>query len=229
MLIFAFYTNYMNIKLVKTEDNSHTLYVPELDEHYHSIHGAWQESKHVFIDAGFKQLGHLPTISVLEIGFGTGLNALLTSIENKCIQTITYVGVEKFPVPLEMVKQLNDSKTRAPSHSDLFLRMHASPWDQWNKLDASFNLYKAKEDLASYVTDTRFDLVYFDAFAPDKQPEMWHEENFRKFFKLMNLGGVLTTYCAKGVVRRLLQSIGYKVERIPGPPGKREMLRAIKV
>lgn len=212
-------------ELQLTADGSHTLFLPELDEHYHSVHGAVQESTHVFIDAGLRQLGKL-AIRVFEVGFGTGLNAYLTLLDtmNRDGVEIAYYAVEKYPLDAELVGRLNYGR----DFPDLFLRLHEAGWDSMQKITDRFSLHKIRGDSNTCEIPEDVDLIYFDAFAPDKQPEMWNQEIFNKLYAKTADGGVLTTYCAKGAVRRMMKEAGYVVERIPGPLGKREMLRAQK-
>ncbi len=208
-----------------TEDGSATLFVPELNEHYHSVKGARTESQHIFIDMGLKASA-APQPHVLEIGFGTGLNALLTlEAAGQEKRPVHYTGIELYPLAWEEVNALGYSDN--PS----FERLHTAPWEEDVEISPYFTLRKIKGD-ANTVINSSFSpsVVYFDAFAPEKQPEMWNEQLFRSLYVTMNTGGILTTYCAKGVIRRLLQAVGFRVERLPGPPGgKREILRATKV
>lgn len=211
-----------------TADGSHTLFVPSMDEHYHSVNGAVQESAHVFIEAGLHQL-HKKGIQVLEIGFGTGLNALLTFLDGKKNDlTVTYHSLELYPLEVTLMEKLNYGKFICPLHPEQFIELHRAAWNQEVAITPAFTLHKIAGDSNTVLLPQCIDLVYFDAFAPDKQPEMWNPEIFRKLYECMNMGGVLTTYCAKGVVRRTMKEAGFSVERIPGPPGKREMLRAVK-
>jgi tRNA U34 5-methylaminomethyl-2-thiouridine-forming methyltransferase MnmC len=219
----------MSGKIILTEDGSHSLLQNELNETYHSIHGAIQESRHIFIDAGLKQCAK-DTIKVLEIGFGTGLNAFLTQLETELSgQKVHYTTIELYPLSTASASLLNYPDLLAPEKKDAFYQLHTSPWQNNIQLTSQFELYKIKEDFSTMVLTGNFDLVYFDAFSPEKQPEMWTEERFRMIFSCCNPGAILTTYCAKGNVRRNLQSAGFQVERIPGPPGKREILRAKKI
>ncbi|MDD4513943.1 tRNA (5-methylaminomethyl-2-thiouridine)(34)-methyltransferase MnmD [Massilibacteroides sp.] len=209
-----------------TADGSHTLFLPEMNEHYHSINGAVQESLHVFIEAGLRHLKK-NSIRILEIGFGTGLNAFLTLQEtfaNSSLK-IDYYSIERFPLDEELVKQLN----YAESQTDLFLSLHDAKWGVLEEITDRFSLFKIQGDSNSCELPDGIDLVYFDAFAPDKQPEMWNQDIFNKLYSKTNGNGLLATYCAKGTVRRMIKEAGYSVERIPGPPGKREMLRAQKI
>ena len=225
-----------------TEDGSATLFVPELNEHYHSVKGARTESQHIFIDMGLKASA-APQPHVLEIGFGTGLNALLTlEAAEQEKRPVHYTGIELYPLAWEEVDALGYSD------NPLFKQLHTAPWEEDVKIAPYFTLRKIQADAnsdkvlvisdkhdtthSSLITNTLSlnpDLVYFDAFAPEKQPEMWNEQLFHSLYASMNIGGILTTYCAKGVIRRMLQAIGFLVERLPGPPdGKREILRATK-
>lgn len=215
-----------SILLESTADGSHTLYVPELDEHYHSTNGAIQESKHIFIEAGLNAVGK-ENISILEIGFGTGLNALLTIANSKGMQ-INYHSFETTPLPLSLIETLNYPNCIDENLAEIFAKMHEVKWDVEEEITPSFQLTKTHADFSSltYTYTKKYDLIYFDAFAPNKQEEMWSQAIFNKLFTLTNQGGILVTYCAKGAVRRMMQEAGYTVERLAGPPGKREMLRA---
>ncbi|GET33508.1 hypothetical protein PbJCM13498_23710 [Prolixibacter bellariivorans] len=220
----------MRRQILKTEDGSHTLYVPAIDEHYHSIHGARQESMHVFIEAG---LNAHPgkELTIFEVGFGTGLNAFLTALESKRQQKkIAYYAIEKFPLREEEWKSLNTEKDTYNQESQLFTQLHNYQWEKLTNIDDKFQLQKIEGDLTdfSFQALPPIDLVYFDAFAPDKQPQLWSPEIFVAIFNHMAHGGILVTYSAKGAVRRTMQSAGFQMERIPGPPGKREMLRGRK-
>ncbi len=212
------------IELKTSDDGSHTLYVPELDEHYHSTNGAYSESVHVFIKPNLLYTSK-KNISILEIGFGTGLNTFLTAL-NQNDKTIFYHSLEKYPIEDDVAEQLNYSSNE--SEYALFTKMHQLPWQTNGTLKDGFTLLKDKCDLTNTVFKHKYDLVYFDAFAPEKQPEMWDPTLFQKIYDAMYNDGILTTYCAKGVVRRTMQACGFEVERLPGPKGKREMLRATK-
>ena len=217
-------------KIEVTADGSHTLFVPQLNEHYHSVNGAVQESTHVFIDAGLK---HCPknTINVFEVGFGTGLNTLLTLLEGvKQRKTVHYTTIEAYPLSMDIVRNLNYNEHSDESAS-LFRKIHEAEWGQEIEINRNFFLTKINSDFTSFDFSSykeNFDLIYFDAFAPDKQPTMWSQELFDTLHTISKEGGILTTYCAKGCVRRMMQQSGYLTERLPGPPGKREMLRATK-
>ncbi len=211
----------------KTADGSSTLYIPEMDEHYHSIKGAETESQHVFIDMGMKAHKLKETLHIFEVGFGTGLNAWLSlkeSINSK--QNVLYTGIERYPLSWEMIGELNYT------NDPVFRNLHTAPWNKNIEVTPGFTLNKINTDLVSCNFPEAFhpDVIYFDAFAPEKQPEMWTPEIFDMLYRMMNPEGILTTYCAKGVVRRMLQHSGFMVERLPGPPnGKREILRARKL
>lgn len=212
--------------IITTKDGSHSLMVPELNEQYHSIHGAQQEAEHVFLKMGldyFKK-DHL---SVFEVGFGTGLNTLLSCLwgrKNKV--SIAYTSVEKYPVSTEEVNQLNYGEL--VNQSKLFNQLHESDWEIKVNIAKDFSLSKLKLDLTKDELPVGFDVVFFDAFAPNKQPKLWTIEIFEKMYTVLNKGGVLVTYCCQGEAKRTMIKAGFKVEKVPGPPGKREMLRAIK-
>ncbi len=219
-----------SIKIIITEDGSHSLLNEALDETYHSRYGAFRESAYVFIDKGlnfFAENKDLNSISILEIGFGTGLNALLSyqwSEEKKT--TIKYHSLEVFPVPEEIWKAMNYVNQTDAAR---FQKLHEVPWQAWNEIDTHFKLYKDNQSLqAVSLLSENFDLIYFDAFAPNKQPEMWQLLMLAKVVTSMKPQGVFVTYCAKGQLKRDLKSLGLRVESLPGPPGKREMVRAIK-
>ena len=209
------------IILETTADSSHTISLPEINEHYHSINGAIQESKHVYIEAGFKQC-RKQEIHVLEMGFGTGLNALLTALEAEHQKVkVAYAGLEKYPLSQDIINRLNYSELNL----SLFQAIHQAEWGKSKSINPFFCLQKIQIDFRDFNFQGKYDVVYYDAFSPDKQPEVWSQELFNKIFQAMNLGGILTTYCAKGNIRRMMQHAGFMVERIQGPPGKREMLR----
>ncbi len=221
----------MERKVEITTDGSYTLYVPELDEHYHSVKGALTESQHIFVEMGLK---YHPAFQnhVLEIGFGTGLNAFLTLLAaEQTGKHVYYTGIELYPLAVEQLHKLHYPEIIAPEHSEDYYRLHRCAWDKEETITAFFMLYKKKKDFTRIrFGESLFDIIYFDAFAPDKQPEMWSQELFDALYNSLRKGGVLTTYCAKGAVRRMLQASGFKVERLPGPPGgKREILRACKL
>ncbi|MCL1937093.1 MAG: tRNA (5-methylaminomethyl-2-thiouridine)(34)-methyltransferase MnmD [Candidatus Azobacteroides sp.] len=208
--------------LLVTADGSHTLFSAELNEHYHSMNGAMQESLHVYIHAGFN-LCKKEAIRVLELGFGTGLNAFLTALEaEKRKIKVSYIALEKYPLSPQIIEKLNYSHL----NKNLFSAIHAAEWEKDCFINPFFSLQKIKIDFRDYDYLCRPDVVYYDAFAPDKQPEVWSQEIFDALYRTLSAGGILTTYSAKGTVRRMMLQSGFRVERLPGPPGKREMLRA---
>ncbi len=215
------------IEVITSEDGSHTLYVKSMDEHYHSVHGAIQESMHVFINAGFSIIEE-EKIAVLEFGFGTGLNAFLTAIHVSG-KDVFYHSLEKYPVNPEIISVLNYGHSFDNLYNSVFEKIHSSSWGQVAPISDSFRLLKEQCDFRDALLLQKYNLIYFDAFAPDKQPDLWKKDIFESAYSALLPGGVLVTYCAKGVVRRTMQEVGFKVERLPGPPGKREMLRATKV
>lgn len=219
----------MNRELRQTNDGSSTLFVPELDEHYHSIHGALQESLHVFIEAGLKSR-EARSISILEIGFGTGLNAWLTAMEAlKSDLHLEYMAIEKYPLTGKEIAGLNYAREEGyTTHLALFNKIHAAEWESLQTINSNFSLHKIQGDLHDFNANKAFDLVYFDAFAPSAQPDLWTEAIFEKMFTALKAGGSLVTYCAKGQVKRNMKAVGFTIEALPGPPGKREMTRAVK-
>lgn len=217
------------MKLEQTADGSFTLYVPELDEHYHSVKGALTESQHIFIDMGLKH-SQATNPYILEIGLGTGLNCFLTYLTSKETgQAIHYTGIERFPLSEEVIDQLDYATLIGKGEKEIYQAIHQAAWNKEVQLSPHFSLHKIEGDFTQYSFLGKYDLIYFDAFAPEKQPEMWEQPLFDMLYELLNPGGILTTYCAKGVVRRMLQAAGFTVERLAGPPGgKREILRATK-
>lgn len=215
----------MQREIVTTSDGSSTIYFPEWKEHYHSIHGAIQEANHVFIKRGLS-LFSSAEVAILEIGFGTGLNAFITLLEaEKRKLSISYVGVEAYPITLEEVEKLNYPEQLNAS-KDIFHQLHEIPWEQNIEISSRFNLKKRHQFFEQINDVSKFDLIYFDAFGAGVQPELWTESIFKKMYQALKSHGVLVTYAAKGSVRRAMLEVGFKVERLPGPPGKREMLRA---
>jgi len=214
---------------VVTSDGSHTLYVPEMNEHYHSVHGAVQESEHIFIRNGFMFCKADP-LPILEIGLGTGLNALLTAKEScKATRKVLYTAVEKYPLDPEITNNLNHHEFAGAAGKALFRSVHSSPWGVFNPVCSNFHLLKIKADFTASEISGKYNLFYFDAFGPDKQPEMWTPDVFEKISALSEKGAVLVTYSAKGEVKRNLRKCGFEVTLLPGPPGKRQMIRAVKI
>lgn len=228
-------------KIISTEDGSATIFIPEWNESYHSKHGAIQEAYHVFIQNGLDLLQELSEISILEFGFGTGLNTLISFLEfSKRPLKIHYTGIEKYPVIPEEVKALNYAQAlkALPTNESFsldFIQEHYekimnSPWEEFHEITPGFNLKKVQADFLNWDYPlNNFDLIYFDAFGARVQPELWTEELFGKIYPSMKENAVFTTYSAKGSVRRALLSVGLNVEKRPGPPGKREMLVGFKV
>jgi tRNA U34 5-methylaminomethyl-2-thiouridine-forming methyltransferase MnmC len=212
-----------------TEDGSHTLYVKDLDETYHSRHGAIQEAMHVFIGAGLNDVKQI-SLNVLEIGFGTGLNTFLT-LKEAGDKIINYTSLEAYPLQEDIVSQLNyTTELKLSSNGiELFKKCHQVEWGSYQEITPTFNLNKVKVELANYKAAEQFDLIYFDAFGPNVQPDMWEKSIFENMYSLLSEKGILVTYCAKGSVKRTLKEVGFDVESLPGPPGKREMTRAKKL
>lgn len=211
-----------------TSDGSATIYLPELDEHYHSIKGALTESNHIYICCGLN-FSIKKNLRILEIGFGTGLNCVLSALQPG--RNIEYFTFELYPLRESTIELLGYKSLLDEKGKLIFDKIHKAEWDKLQIITPEFVLHKIKADFTDIklILPTNIDVVYFDAFAPEKQPEMWDEKLFSKLFDSMNEGGILTTYCSKGIIRRLLQNIGFKVERIPGPAaGKREIIRATK-
>ncbi len=212
-----------------TEDGSHTLYIPELDEHYHSVYGAIQEAVHVYINAGLNFCDK-KKINIFEAGFGTGLNTFLTYIETeKQGKEINYTSTELYPLEKDIIDNLNYSETIGYNKPDIFKSIHEASWNEETEISSHFKLNKIQTDLTIHKFKGPYDIVYYDAFAPEVQPELWSTDIFKKIYDSLSPGGILTTYCVKGIVKRALLECGFEIKRLPGPPGKREMLRAIKV
>ena len=227
----------MQRKIITTADGSKTIHLPDWNEQYHSKHGAVQEALHVFIKTGLHHLFHyeldsesIKNISILEIGFGTGLNAYLTLLESKKLNiVIDYVGVEAYPVMSEEIQVLNYPKIIIDKEQDdLFDKLHTTEWETNHQITDLFALTKQEKFFKEIDEVGTYNLIYFDAFGARVQPELWTEDVFEIMFKALKQKGVLVTYSAKGSVRRAMQAVGFAVERLPGPPGKREMLRATK-
>ncbi|MBN2273800.1 MAG: tRNA (5-methylaminomethyl-2-thiouridine)(34)-methyltransferase MnmD [Bacteroidales bacterium] len=217
-------------KVIITGDGSSTLYVPELNEHFHSVFGAVTESQHVFIQNGLQQL-QKDTVAVFEIGFGTGLNALLACLyARRHNRNLVYYTIDNVTLENHIVTSLNypGFMSTEDSANDIFTSLHNAEWEHMTKITPHFTLYKIKNDMTSYKPNFRYDLIFFDAFAPEKQPEMWTKEIFETLYNPLYPGGLLVTYCAKGKIKRFLKETGFRVEVHPGPPGKRHMVRARK-
>ncbi|MEA9414438.1 tRNA (5-methylaminomethyl-2-thiouridine)(34)-methyltransferase MnmD [Flavobacterium sp. PL02] len=220
----------MKREIIQTLDGSTTIHLEEWDECYHSKHGAIQEAKHVFIQNGFSLFEDKP-ISILEIGFGTGLNAFITFLQsNEKKQSINYVGVEAYPVAANEVLMMNYvAELGADNYKEIFKKMHESNWDEIIELSDAFTLTKRKQFFQEIDDVETFDLIYFDAFGYRVQPELWSTEIFKRMYDSLKPNGVLVTYAARGVVKRSMIEVGFTVEKLAGPPGKREMFRARKV
>jgi tRNA U34 5-methylaminomethyl-2-thiouridine-forming methyltransferase MnmC len=221
-------------KIIKTGDGSVTIHLPEWDEQYHSKHGAIQEARHVFLKMGLYhwfETSQKKELSILEIGFGTGLNAFLTLIEAEKLKLqIKYTGVEAYPVGKDEVAQLNyPEAAEANDFAEYFTKLHTIPWEEETNVSDHFCLKKIKKKFEDLDLNESHDLIYFDAFGARVQPDLWTEEIFSIMYKALKKNGILVTYAAKGSVRRAMISCGFQVEKLPGPPGKREMLRAVKV
>ena len=220
----------MVLKIIETADGSSSIYNEALDETYHSRHGAIQEAQHVFLQMGLHRFSERKELDILEMGFGTGLNTWLTLLEQaESRQTIRYCGVEAYPLKEEEYMAMNYvEQLQHPKGKELFERMHAAEWEEETEISKGFFLEKHESFFKDLDYDDQFDLIYFDAFGPRVQPELWTEEIFRIMFKALRPGGLLTTYSSKGDARRAMIASGFRVEKHPGPPGKREMLIAFK-
>jgi tRNA U34 5-methylaminomethyl-2-thiouridine-forming methyltransferase MnmC len=222
----------MERKLIATEDGSNTYFVPDLNEHYHSSFGALSESRHIFIEHALKAVIALSKeVRILEVGFGTGLNALLTWLD--CITeqvSVHYTALEPWPLQLTEAMKLNYAgMLQSSAASAIFRAMHESPWNVNVDLSSHMKIFKIDKKLENVVlAPGQYNVVYFDAFGPDAQPELWTEEVFTKLFASMAGGAVMTTFSAKGAVRRAMSKAGFKVEKLKGPVGKREITRAWK-
>ncbi len=220
----------MKREVIQTLDGSSTIYIPEMDENYHSKHGAIQEAEHVFIQHGLRKIEEKgqSSISIFEMGFGTGLNALLTKIRTNT--PIFYTGIEAFPVSDIELSALNYVEQLGKEHHEDFSSIHKAEWNEMVEIDSQFSIKKVQEKIENYELDkASFDLIYFDAFGPRAQAEMWEIEILQKMYEGLKTGGALVTYCARGQFKRDLKSLGFELESLPGPPGKREMTRAWKI
>lgn len=229
----------MKRKIITTSDGSKTIQIEDWNEQYHSIHGAIQEANHVFIKHGLlfylqacypELVSKSLPISILEIGFGTGLNAFLTFLKAEELQeSVNYVGVEAYPVKPEEIQQLNYVELISEKFKAEFEKMHNISWEEKHNISKAFTLEKQEKFFKDIIDQDKYDIIYFDAFGARVQPELWTEDIFAIMYKALKEKGVLVTYSAKGSVRRAMQAVGFVVERLPGPPGKREMLRARKM
>lgn len=223
-----------DVRIEITEDLSSTLFLADRNEHYHSVHGAVNEALIIYIEAGLKaKFDTLQKVSVFEMGLGTGLNAFLTWIEaEKAKIAVDYVGIEAFPLPAEIISQLNYGQRVEAEYAHFYACLHACAWEEPQQLSPYFQITKLKTDVNSLATkrfENAFDLIYYDAFAPEIQPELWETSCFQKMYAYLKPEGVLTTYCAKGQVKRNLKASGFSIEGLPGPVGKREITRGRKI
>jgi len=219
-------------KIINTDDNSHTIQINNSSVTFHSTKGAIQESNHVFITTGLKwyakKFPDNTNIRIFEVGFGTGLNALLTAIFAKnFVLNIDYQSIDLFPLSKEVYNKLNFAQILA--EEKLYSKIMTATWDEEIQITDLFKLLKINTDFQSFIPRDSFDIVYFDAFAPEDQPELWTEKVFEKVFHFLNKDGVLVTYCSKSIIQKRLKYVGFSLEKLQGPPGKREIIRAIKI
>lgn len=225
----------MKRKIITTKDGSKTIHIEEWNEQYHSVHGAINEANHVFIKHGLLHFFEInpsaihSEVSILEIGFGTGLNAFLSALKaNENNVKINYVGVEAYPVQPDEIAALNYIQLIDDAQEELFNSIHQSKWEAQEIMSSNFKLTKQQKFFADIQDKNCFDIIYFDAFGARVQPELWSEAIFSLMYDALKENGVLVTYAAIGRVKRLMQDLGFTVERLEGPPGKRHMLRATK-
>ena len=224
----------LNRTLVKTADGSTSLYIPGWDERYHSQHGAIAEAQHVFINTGLKHSltqTDADCLHIMEIGFGTGLNGFLTAVESLTMEKkIAYTGYEAYPISLNEADQMNYGQVIANGRQiSVYKKLHQANWEETCTIHDYFSIRKRKQFFHSITDIEEYHLIYFDAFGARVQPEVWEQNIFEIMYKSLKTKGILVTYSAKGSVRRAMQDVGFEVERLPGPPGKREMLRATKI
>ena len=221
----------MKHKIITTADGSKTIHLPEWNETYHSKHGAIQEAEHVYIQAGLDfrlKSNKTKVLNILEFGFGTGLNAFLSLLYAQQNQVkLNYHSIEKYPISQQMIDEVNYAEILGVDNKE-FYSLHDVEWQRSIAIHEFFKLKKLKADLRAFENDIQFDVIFFDAFGPRVQPELWEKSVLQKCYDMMNEDAVWVTYSCKGQVKRDLQDVGFYVEKIPGPPGKREMLRAVK-
>ena len=219
----------MKREIIITDDGSTTIRIPEWDENYHSTHGAIQEAKHVFIKNGLDLFQSQDSISILEIGFGTGLNAFITFLETINKEKVNYVGVEAYPISQEEIAQMNYvSELDSEMYQEIFDKMHSCDWENQQTITENFLLTKRKLFFQDIEDKNQFDLIYFDAFGFPLQPELWSEVIFKKMYDALLPKGTLVTYACRSSIKNAMLSVGFSIEKLPGAPGKREMLRATK-
>lgn len=221
----------MKHEIIITKDGSTSIYIPEWEETYHSKFGAIQEAKHVFIKNGLALFEDVLEISILEIGFGTGLNAFITMLEaeHRHIK-VNYVAVEAYPVAFEDIVQLNyATQLEVPNRQADFEQLHTLPWEETIEVTPYFTLTKRKQFFNDITDENTFDLIYFDAFGYNVQPELWNEAIFEKMYVALKSKGILTTYACRTTIKNAMQHAGFETKKLPGAPGKREMLRALKI
>ncbi len=221
----------MKVEIICTKDGSSSLFIPELNETYHSKFGAIQEAKHVFIKHGLELFLDVQKVSILEIGFGTGLNAFITflEIQKKNIE-INYTGIEAYPLDFDIINQLNYvNELSAHTFKHDFLKMHTSDWNLRISISKNFQLTKNKQMVEDIDDICKYNLIYFDAFGFEVQPNLWNDAIFQKMYDALMPNGVLVTYACRTVIKQSMQNVGFKVEKLQGAPGKREMLRARKI
>ena len=219
----------MKREIIITDDGSTTIRIPDWDENYHSTHGAIQEAKHVFIKNGLDIFKNQDSISILEIGFGTGLNTFITFLETANKEKVNYVGVEAYPISSEEIAQMNYvSELQAAQYQVVFDKMHACDWENHQNITENFILTKRKQFFQDIEDKEQYDLIYFDAFGFPLQPELWSEAIFKKMYEALLPKGTLVTYACRSSIKNAMLSVGFSIEKLPGAPGKREMLRATK-
>ena len=226
---FFMLRNQMKREIIITDDGSTTIRIPDWDENYHSTHGAIQEAKHVFIKNGLDLFQKQDAISILEIGFGTGLNAFITFLETINKEKVNYVGVEAYPISQEEIAQMNYvSELDSEMYQEIFDKMHSCDWEKQETISENFHLTKRKQFFQDIEDKNQFDLIYFDAFGFPLQPELWSEVIFKKMYDALLPKGTLVTYACRSSIKNAMLSVGFSIEKLPGAPGKREMLRATK-
>ena len=219
----------MKRRIIQTSDGSTTIQIEDWDECYHSKHGAIQEAKHVFIANGLDLFKNQAEISILEIGFGTGLNAFITFLETLNKEKVNYVGVEAYPILVDEVIQMNYvDELQAQKYASVFSTMHSCDWGINNAITDCFNFTKRKQLFQDIIDTNQYHLIYFDAFGYRVQPELWSASIFERMYKALKPKGVLVTYAARGIIKKNMMEVGFTVEKLAGPPGKREMFRANK-